>query len=230
MGAGGEHSGHVDGGFKSERLVDEGDVVVDGLGDGDDADGEPAPRRLLGDVVSASRRAVAADAEEKVDVHSRESIDHYRGILRTAGTAEDGSAGFVDVIGVCVIEQERFEFVVRIETAIAVPDAVNQRHSVLRTQGAGEKFDDIIEAGAQSAGGENGRFGPGRIVVDFRPGAGLFKCRNLLAVPEVLSQKVRIGIIGHRGIVGNEFNLLDRGGDRRVVEPGNLKIFCFHRK
>ena len=218
MGAGGEHPGHVDRGLESEGFVDEGDVVVDRLGDGDDADGETAPRRFLCDIVGAARRAVSADAEENVDVHSGECIDHHDGIFRAAGAAEDGSAGFMNVIGIGVVEQNRLKFVIGVEAAIAVADAIDQRHAVLNAQRAGEKFDDVVEAGAEAAGGEDGRFGPCRVVIDFRPGPRLFECRNLHSAPEVLGEKVRIRIVGHRSFIGNKFNLTDRRGDCRFAE------------
>ena len=65
-GADGRGGGGV-GGLKTKRLVEEHDVVVDGLGDADEGDLEAALVDFIGNGQAAAERAVAADDEQDVD-------------------------------------------------------------------------------------------------------------------------------------------------------------------
>ena len=223
-----ENSGHVDRGFKAEGLVDEGDVVVDGLGDADHADGEAAPLRFDRDIVRAARGAVAADAEYEVDVHAREGFDHDLGALLAARGAEDGAALLVDVVGVVLVELDRSESVRRVEAPVTVPDAVDQRHMVDVLERQRQELDHVVESGTESAGGQDRRFAPGRVMVDQFAGAGLFEGRDRLAVFHILLQHGGTGVVGDGGIVGDEFHGLNGRCDLSFPEPGNEKFFAVH--
>ena len=63
------------GGLEAKGLLDEADVVVDGLGDADDGDFEVAPRHFLEDGAPGFHGAVAADDEEHVDVAALQCVD-----------------------------------------------------------------------------------------------------------------------------------------------------------
>ena len=96
---GGNHRiGRIDRRLEAEGLVDIIDVVVDRLRDADHADIQSAPFDLLDDVVGAAQRAVAADAEEDLDVHALERFDHHHLVLPAAGAAEHGAADLVDAV------------------------------------------------------------------------------------------------------------------------------------
>ena len=84
--------------LEPEALVEVHDVVVDGLGDADDALLLAAPPDLQADLVRAAQAAVAADDEEDIHLHLLEKIDHLRHILRPARGAEDRAAEGVDGI------------------------------------------------------------------------------------------------------------------------------------
>ena len=77
---------HVDrgrvGALEAEAAVDEVDVVVDGLGDADDGDLEPAPRRSPPTSCIAPRSVPSPPIDEQdVDAELLEAVDHLRGIL-----------------------------------------------------------------------------------------------------------------------------------------------------
>jgi hypothetical protein len=91
-------AGGFDGGEVAEGLADVLDVVVDGLGDADDGDGQLAAGDFLGDGVGALLGAVAADAQEDVDLPVGEVIDHFGDFLLSAGRGQDGAAVAVDVV------------------------------------------------------------------------------------------------------------------------------------
>ena len=84
MGAGDDGRGGLDRRLEAEGLVEEVQVVVDGLGDADDADGQIVLLDLLDEGVCAALGAVAADGEEHVDVEAVERLDHLLGGLLAA--------------------------------------------------------------------------------------------------------------------------------------------------
>ena len=85
VGAADDGTGFLHGSFKAERLVHEIQVVVDGLGDADDRNGQVAFFEFDGDVVGAALGAVATDGEEDVDVETVEGADDFLGGLLAAG-------------------------------------------------------------------------------------------------------------------------------------------------
>ena len=87
-----------DRGVVAERLADELDVVVDGLGHADDGDGQLAAGDFLRDGVGAPLGAVAADAEQDVDAALDEEIDHFADFLLSARGGKEGAAVAVDVV------------------------------------------------------------------------------------------------------------------------------------
>jgi len=100
-------AGALDGGVVAECLADVLDVVVDGLRDADDGQAEPAPQGLLGDFVGAVLGAVAADADEDLDVAGLEPVDDFADVLLSARGGEEGAAFAVDVLDELRGEDER---------------------------------------------------------------------------------------------------------------------------
>src|SRR5262245_50553171 len=83
--------------LEAETLVDEVDVVVDGLRHRDDADGEPAPRDLRDDRDGAAASPVTSHDEEHADPELDEPIYHRARVLIAARGAEHGAARVVDL-------------------------------------------------------------------------------------------------------------------------------------
>ncbi|MPM91065.1 hypothetical protein SDC9_138190 [bioreactor metagenome] len=180
--------------------------------------------------MGAARGAVAADAEQEIDVHAHQGVDHHDGVLLPARGTEDGAALFMDIVGVLFGQQDGREFVGRVEAAAAVADAVDERHFVLPAQRAGQELDDVVQPGAKPARGQDRRLAPGGIVINLLTRPGLFEGRNLLAVFEVFRQFHGIAVVGDRRIVVDERDgRVERRVKLRPAEARNLKIVDIHR-
>ena len=83
--------------LEAEALVDQRDVVVDGLGDADHGDPQAPLADHPHDLHGAAHRAVAADDEQHVDVEPLEAVDDLLGVLVAARGAEHGAAVDGDV-------------------------------------------------------------------------------------------------------------------------------------
>src|SRR5205814_55871 len=70
--------GDGDGGLEAEGAADIGDVVVDGLRDADDGDGQATAFDLFPNGRGAAHRAVAADGEEHVYLVVHQTFDDFR--------------------------------------------------------------------------------------------------------------------------------------------------------
>ena len=170
---------------ETEGGVDETDVVVDGLGDGDDAQGQFPPHRGFGDGVGAPGGAVAADAEKQIHVHADQGIHAGVHILLAPAGTEDGAALFVNAVDHSLIQHEGGKAVAGIQPPVAVADPVDHRDAVALFEGQRQKLDHLVEAGAEPAGGENGGPAPGRIVKDLFPGPGQLEGGDLLVPGDV---------------------------------------------
>ena len=135
-------------GLETECLVDEVQVVVDGLGNADDRDGLLSLLDFFGNRVGAAEGAVTADAEEHVDVEAHQGIDHDGGLLHAAGAAEDGAAVFLDGVDNIGVQRDGRVAVCRVEPAVAVGDAENIADAVVEPQHLYKALDDVVEAGA----------------------------------------------------------------------------------
>src|SRR4030095_5468949 len=80
------------GGLEGAGRLRDRDVVVDGLGNADDAELETPPCSFGADLLCAMERPVAADREEDADLELLQGGDHLRRILWPARGTEYGSA------------------------------------------------------------------------------------------------------------------------------------------
>jgi hypothetical protein len=71
----------LDGGAEAEAPDGPCQVVVDGLGDTDHANGETALRNLFGEGRCAAERTVAADGEQHAHPARDERVEHLRWVL-----------------------------------------------------------------------------------------------------------------------------------------------------
>ena len=156
-------------GLKPERLVEIHDVVVDRLGNADDGFLESAPVDLVGEFRGALQRAVAADDEEHVDLHFLQPVHHRPDVLRAARAAEDRAAEVVDLRGGFGPKGHRRVAVDADEPFVAVAQAERFCDAVARVALGDDAADHVIEPGAESAAGDDGRGGPAGLEEDFFP-------------------------------------------------------------
>jgi hypothetical protein len=157
------------GGVEAEGLVDDGDVVIDGLGHADDGALEAAPLHLLVDGRGALLRAVAADDVHLVDPAVLDAVHDLGRVLAAAGGAQHRAAALVDVVDGARRELHR---VARVEALVPALDAVHGGHAVHVVQAADELADDGVEARAQPAAGHDRRRHLVRLEVHALPRAG----------------------------------------------------------
>jgi len=106
----------------------------------------------------------------------------------------------------------------RIQPLVAVTDAEDDRHVVAQHEGAGEPLDDVVESGAEAAGGEDGGMGPRGVVVDFLARPGRLKGADFAGLLEFFLHVADIFTVDDRGIFGDEFHTGQRGRDGRCTE------------
>ena len=140
---------------EAERAKHVFDVVVDCLGNADDRDLEAAAGDLLIDLMRTALRAVAADAEEHVDALAMEEVDDDLRILRAARAAQGCAAQFVNLGDEGIGERNRREARGRVEAEIAVADAEHVAHAVVPRELLIDRADDVVEAGAEAAAGDD---------------------------------------------------------------------------
>ena len=177
-----------EGRLETEGRTHELEVVVDRLRHAHDGDREAARKAHLRDVARAAQRAVAADAEEHVDVHAHQRLHDVLGGLLPARAAEDRAADLVDRVHLVGPQQKRLLVAARREARVAVADAVDGLHAVVEGQDLDEALDHVVEAGAQPARREDRNARPGRVVED-----PLVRTRPLEArlVPQPLLQEAQ---------------------------------------
>ena len=124
-------SGLGDGGFKAERTADELKIVVDRLRNSDNRNLEIALYALLRDFAGASQRAVAADAEENIDIHPHKRINDDICRLLTAAGAENRSAELVNRIDCVGIEHHGLISEIGIKPGVTETDAENVFNAVI---------------------------------------------------------------------------------------------------
>ena len=164
-----------DGGLETKTAVDEVDVIINGLGDTDDGKGQTTPGDFIGNGMGALERAVPADAEQDVDLERNERVHHLGGILHAARGTEDRAAVGVDVLDVLQAQELGRAGGARDQAGVAVADTIDLVHAIPVVQFHGQGADDIVEAGAEPAAGDNGGAGLGRIKEDRLARAGLFE-------------------------------------------------------
>ena len=123
------------------------------------------------------QRAVAADAEEDVDVHPLERVDHQLGGLASARGPENGAAELVDGVDGVDVERHRRIAAFRRKTGVAVADAVDGADAVVGGEDLDQSLDDVVEAGTEPAGGDDPDARPGGVVEDPLVRAGALEAR-----------------------------------------------------
>ncbi len=184
-------------GEKAEGLVAELDVVIDRLWDAHDRDLGAAAGYFLGNRVGATLRAVAADGEQNVHAERFQKVHIHHRVLRPARGAQHRSAPMVNVLDHAVGQFARRFTLGRIEPLVTVTNADDGGHAVIRFQRVVQIADDVIDAGAKSAAGHNGRLGFGGLEEDFFPRARFFERASSIGAHAVLDFKQHAGVIRH---------------------------------
>ena len=146
----------LDRGLEAEGAIDPHHVVVDRLRDADDRDSRPPAGDLVGDRVRAAEGSVAADGEEDLHVVALERIDHDRGLVRPAGSAEARSAAVVDVADEVEPERDRSAPGGAVEAGEAVAKPEHVPHPVAVAELEDDGADDVVQPGAEAAAGHEG--------------------------------------------------------------------------
>ena len=168
-----------DGGFKAERTADELKIVVDRLRNSDNRNLEIALHTLLRDFAGAPQRAVAADAEENIYIHSHQRIDDDIGRLLTAAGAENRSAELVNRIDCVGVEHYGLISEIGIKPGITETDAENVLDAVIEGENLDEALDHVVKSGAETAGRNYADTRPVRIVKNFRQRSSAFESRKM---------------------------------------------------
>ena len=141
----------LDGGVEADRLVHERDVVIDGLGNGDDRDLRAAARDLVDDLGGRAQRAVAADGEQRVDRVALERVDERGATLVGPRHAQHGSTQPVHVTDDLGRERHRLEATGG-HALEAVAKAEDRGDAVAVVQLEDDGADDVVRARAHAAG------------------------------------------------------------------------------
>ena len=182
---GGNGGGH--GGLKPEGAANEVEVVVDGLRNADDGNLQATAAALVGDVAGTTEGAIAANRKEDVDAHALKGVDHAGGVLLAAGGTEERAAPLVD--GVDLVRRENHGLVAELgdEAGVAIAEAVNRLDAIAEGQNLDQALDDVVQARAEAAGGDDGGAGGAGIVENLTVGTGALKLgRGPILLDELL--------------------------------------------
>ena len=148
----------------------------------------------------AALRAVAPDAEEQIDALALQEIDDHGGILRPARRAQHRAALVVDPFHVFGRQQQRPRPLRRIQPLVAIADAQHGRHAVAMVELQEDRTDDVVQAGAKAAAGDNSRLAAARVEEDLFPRTGLFDRQFRAKGPAAL----RFNPVKHPRIIRHE--------------------------
>ena len=161
--------------------------------------------------------AVAADAQEDGNAALDEEIDHFADFLLAAGGGEDGAAVAVDVVDELGGQDQR-RLGLEGEALVAVADAEDFAHAVVVVQFEEGGADDVVEAGAQAAAGDDGGTGLPRIEKDLLARTGLLE----KGVGIDRFARGDFDLMADAGLVGNEIADAvaadDVEGQRRIMQ------------
>ena len=150
---------HVDcgriGADETETAIDERHVVVYRLGHPDYADAQTAPLDLRAYAHCPVHAAVAADHEQDADAIGFQVVDQFRGFLRSARGAQYRSALVMDVRDRFGRERQREMTIARDQPLIAVAKAEDLSHAVACPQFQHDAAHHVVEAGRQTAAGDD---------------------------------------------------------------------------
>ena len=213
-----------DGRVETETLLDEHQIVVDGLGDADHADLELSACNLVGDDLGGLHGAVPADDEEEVDVHPLQGVDHFGDVLVAPGRREDAAAEILDVLDDVRCELEEVVTVARDQALEAVLDADDVPDAVTEMELHDEGADDVVDPGAQTPAGDDGRLDLLRFEVDHVSRAGDFEGHGFERLGRKLFEQTDADVTEDPFVIALEVAYRERGRDLRFTQVLDLEI------
>ena len=199
------------GGFKTERPVDQVQVVVDRLRDADNRDGLLTLLDFFSNSMCATERTVTTDAEQHVDVESHERIDHHRRILHSARASKNRAAIFLNGIDHIRAKHYRRVTVARVQSAVAVRDAEDVPHTVVKPEHLNKALNDIVKTRAEATAGHDACARPSRVMENCLARAGRLKRRNRNALGKIFRDELDVSSKADLVIFGNKRNTVHRG-------------------
>ena len=163
------------GGFKTERPVDQVQVVIDRLRDADNRDGLLTLLDFFSNSMCTTKRTVTTDAEQHVDVESHERIDHDGRVLHAAGATENRTAVFLNGIDHIRVKHDGGVTVIRVQATVAVRDTEDVPHAVVEPEHLYKALDHVVEAWAETAASDDTCARPGGVVENCLSRAGHFE-------------------------------------------------------
>ena len=151
-----------------------------------------------------TERAVAADAEQHVDIHPHQCFQHQIRILLPAGGTENRPALLVNAVHRQFIKDDRTITEIGIQSGIPVRYSIYDRHAINLFQGLGQSFDHVIQPGTDASGGQDRRLAPGGIKKDFFARSGLLESINLVVLLNSFSDTDDIVFIKNLGLIGHK--------------------------
>ena len=143
------------GGRKPEAARRPLQVVVDRLGDPDDGDRKSAPVDLVGDRGGPAQAAIAAEDEEDAESTLDERVDHTADLLRAARGAEHRPAALVEILDQVRRKGDRLVDRAVGEARVAVAETQDAPDAVSVVEFEDDRPDDVVQAGAEAAAGED---------------------------------------------------------------------------
>jgi len=210
-------------GLETEGLGNEGDIVVDGLGDVKDCDMQLPLFDFLDDVECPPDGSVAPDGEEDLNSVILKAVnDHFR-IRIPPGGAQNGSPEVMDVFDVLRREADRVHLLIHMKPPVSVPDADDVRHPVLMMELHDQGMDHVVQAGAQAAAGDDGRHRVFRREENPLPGTRPLQGDEILRRHGFFDPGV-VHVIKNPLVIPDEIDVLQRG-----TEDGVSNRFDFER-
>ena len=148
---------------EAEAARHEGDVVVDRLGHADNRERMAAPGGLLEQGIAAALRAVATDREQDVDLPPDQGVDRAADVNGAARGAEECAALLVDAGDDGRRQRDRIRADGRVEPLVAAPEPEHFPDAIAMLQLQENRADDVVQAGAQAAAGDDAGAGVRRI-------------------------------------------------------------------
>jgi len=154
---------------------------------------------------AAPQGADAADHDQNADIEMLQGVDDFLHRLRPPGRSQNGAAELMDLGHTARGQLQHVVAAARNEAAQAVADAQGGGHAVMVMSLHDDGPDDVVDARADAAAGDDGQLGVARIEKKPGPGTGLLEQH----LPGPLGLQAFLGDAGqHRRPVGDERSAL----------------------
>ena len=119
--------------------------------------------------------AVAADAEEDVNLLIHKRINNQTRLLVPARAAEDSPAQVMDALDMIRCEFDRRQARLGMKSLITKSDSRDFSHTIIEVQFENQSSNHVIDARTQAAASDDRSLGFGRLKKDLFSGSGTLK-------------------------------------------------------